>query len=398
MSTNPEEREAEPQPSPHSVPPQQQLQEEANVEEMTGVGAADAAVEEVAFVPPLPQQKEEQQQAEEQQLEVAPQEEQRDEERGMQGIVEVEGNIDTKLRTLLGAHPTPHSRKGGSTTKEGDAESLSTATETRFQMSKTLPPLTALSLLEKGIGSEFRARDASNRSFKMGSYDSSTGNRFYSAGNYAPFRTVNSMTPNEEYMAFRARNGVSSYYKGPIFAVEDLYVMCAECGAPVDPVTRVPAGKLFFHPQCISCKLCGRTDIADAYFRAMGNGAICSECASRGFAWCVPREAAAARGIIPGAVVGKIDEAVRLYDLKRNLQPINHPTLPGAIPPTLVLGRLFVHRGQSTRKYSLIQRQQYYTQNDNNIICLPPEGSRAYSRASSASRHRWKKDEMPKLM
>ncbi|ESS64654.1 hypothetical protein TCDM_07166 [Trypanosoma cruzi Dm28c] len=155
MSTNPEEREAEPQPSPHSVPPQQQLQEEAIVEEMTGVGAADAAVEEVAFVPPPPQQQEEQQQAEEQQLEVALQEEQRDEERGMQGIVEVEGNIDTKLGTLLGAHPTSHSRKGGSTTKEGDAESLSTATETRFQMSKTLPPLTALSLLEKGVGSEF---------------------------------------------------------------------------------------------------------------------------------------------------------------------------------------------------------------------------------------------------
>ncbi|RNF19713.1 uncharacterized protein Tco025E_04028 [Trypanosoma conorhini] len=412
MSNKSEEVE-EPQPAYPQQEPQQQHQqqeEEEGVEETVieeeadrGTGG-DAVVEESVSVPPPQEQQEEQEQLQDASQEHEAQAVQREEVEadehagGPPGIVEVADNNATEEGVTVASHSLPPPLGSGGA-QEADGETQSTGTDRRLQMSSTLPPLAAAPVPEEGVVPPLKAgRGAVGQPPTVGNRGTEVGLKYSSFGNFVPPENVNTMTPTEEYMTFRARNGVSHNYRGPVFVVEDIHVMCAECGAPVDPVTRVPAGKLFFHPQCISCKLCRRIDIADAYFQAASNGAICSECASKGFARWVPREAAAARGIVPGAVVGKIDEAVKLYDLKNKLRPSNHSTVAGAVPPTLVVRSVSDPRSQTSKACALVQRQQYYTQNDNNIICMPPASPKRRSRTSSVSRQQGRKEDMPKLM
>ncbi|ESL11155.1 hypothetical protein TRSC58_01104 [Trypanosoma rangeli SC58] len=314
------------------------------------------------------------------------------------GVVETEDNNATEVSLAVDAQTLPPVHVWSGSAKEADDDTQSAATDQRLQLNNTLPPVASVAVGEKETTYSPKTRGEVNQRSSVGYRGGPAGRRNYSSGNSAPRGSVTSMTPGEEYMMFRERNRVSSNYTGPVFVVEDIHVMCAECGAPVDPVTRVPAGKLFFHPQCISCKLCGRVSIADAYFQATSNGAVCSECASKGLAKWVLREGAAARGIVPGAVIGSLGEAVKLYDLKHKMEPTNHSTLAGAVPPTLVVGGATDRRSQTQKAFSLVQRQQYYTQNDNNIICLPPASPKEGSRASSMSRRQGKRENMPKLM
>ncbi|RHW74033.1 hypothetical protein DPX39_020014700 [Trypanosoma brucei equiperdum] len=188
------------------------------------------------------------------------------------------------------------------------------------------------------------------------------------------------LTPAEEYSVFRARNGVSLNYTGPIHVVEEIHVGCAYCGCPVDAVTRVEAGKLHFHPQCIRCKLCGANSISDAYFQVTNNSVICSECSVRGLSENVAKEEAADDTMFTSNFRHKFERAIRRFDVNSERRPRLNVNAEGIIPPTLTLN-IDHERGSSTnsKRLALIHRQQYYSQNDNNIICLSPPESPSIS-------------------
>ncbi|ORC87213.1 uncharacterized protein TM35_000231840 [Trypanosoma theileri] len=307
---------------------------------------------------------------------------------------------------------TPEDRS--TVTKEGGQGSVA---DYKSQMSETLPPSTSRTtpgpantvdvegvskVADETIVPERKTPSPLRSSSLRHASSTSMKRRIIPSGTLTPLYTANYMTTREEYMAFRTRNGVSPNYTGPVHVVENVYVACAACSAPVDPVTRVPAGRLFFHPQCIRCKLCGKSSLTEAYFPAMYNAAICSECAVRGLGPCVSREAAVARGIIPGAVCGNLATAIRRHDRQRSVQPINQSTLEGVVPPTLSIPPLHNRRNSTHGTMALIRRQQYYTQNDNNILCLPPAASTSdsveRSRSSSTSQKRRSRKSIPKLM
>ncbi|KEG07586.1 hypothetical protein DQ04_09351020 [Trypanosoma grayi] len=341
-----------------------------------------------------------------------------------QGAESTEGDDSTQVGPLRNAGSGPYSRAESVATREGLEENVS-ITERPMQMSTTLPPpktslppsptnatMTPIkergSEPKKGAPPSLMTRRKSSSALNIDPPKlapqsrlpvaqrprSTTQRRAIPTGTLTPLYNANNMTTKEESMAFRLRNGVSPNYMGPVHVVENINVACAQCGAPVDPIARVPAGKLFFHPQCIRCKLCGRNDIVDAYFQVMSDSAICSECAVKGLARCVPREAAAARGIVVGALSGSIDNAIKQHDRRHKLQPINQSTVEGAIPPSLALSPIHNRTNSTSRSMELIQRQQYYTQNDNNVMGMPPPvspSSRGSSRPGTSSQRRRKK-------
>nr|CCC89483.1 unnamed protein product [Trypanosoma congolense IL3000] len=179
------------------------------------------------------------------------------------------------------------------------------------------------------------------------------------------------LTPAEEYNCFRIRNRVSANYKGPIHVVEEIHVSCAYCGCPVDTVTRVQAGGLSYHPQCIACKLCGTNSLTEAYFQITDKSAVCSECGARGLAGQVFCEEAMERGRYARAFRQKINGLIERYDLRDHRRTPHARREDGVIPPTLVLNTNREYgKNSNTRRSQLIQRQLYYSQNDNNIICL----------------------------
>lgn len=103
-----------------------------------------------------------------------------------------------------------------------------------------------------------------------------------------PHYNAHQLTTTEEHALFRRRYGVSPSYHGRVVVEEDNYVTCSGCGGQVDPVERVPAGKLFFHPRCIHCALCGQYHGNVTHpFVQVGDKAICENCSSRGFARCL---------------------------------------------------------------------------------------------------------------
>lgn len=81
--------------------------------------------------------------------------------------------------------------------------------------------------------------------------------------------------------SFRSRNHVAPSYRGPVFAVEDVWVPCALCRTPVDPVQRVPVGAMFFHPQCLRCTVCGAASETRP-FVAVNEQPVCSDCFKSG--------------------------------------------------------------------------------------------------------------------
>lgn len=183
-------------------------------------------------------------------------------------------------------------------------------------------------------------------------------------------------TPGEEYHRFRQHYKVSPSYTGPIYVPENVMVMCSGCGGPLDPVRRVPVGKLFFHIHCVHCFLCGARRVEEPYFQ-VGNQAVCSNCAEKGDARCVPKEEAGRRNITLGALKGNAYNVFDVMDYRKRRADasatLNYATLPNVYPPSLSIGTLHNRRNTTRRTFELLQRQQHYTQNDCNMIfALPP--------------------------
>lgn len=209
------------------------------------------------------------------------------------------------------------------------------------------------------------------------SYGSQHGTRLPRAGVLSS-TTFNAAyaTPGEEYRHFRQQHRIRPSFHGPIYVPEDVMTYCSACGGPVDPVRRVPAGRLFFHMHCIRCFLCGLRSLTDPYFQ-VGYQAVCSRCAEKGDAKCVPKEEAKKRKVVLGAVRGNAYEVFRAMDVaQRQAQSsstLNYSTLPDVYPPSLHVGMLHTRRNTTRRTFELVQRQQHYTQNDCNVLFpLPP--------------------------
>lgn len=186
-----------------------------------------------------------------------------------------------------------------------------------------------------------------------------------------PHLNAHHLTPGEEYAIFRHKNRVAETFKGPVYVAEDVQVACQACGGPLDPITRVPVGKLFFHLHCLKCALCGKDGITEA-FQQVGEHAICMACAAKGYSRCVRKEMAAAS--VPA---NRATSAAR-RSARAELQPfgepctINRPTLPGAMAPSLSISPVHNERNTGLRSFALMQRQQYYTQNDCNLLQSRP--------------------------
>ncbi|KAG5495240.1 hypothetical protein JKF63_02295 [Porcisia hertigi] len=213
----------------------------------------------------------------------------------------------------------------------------------------------------------------------------------------------------EEYADYCCRNGISSNYRGPVYVVEDVCVPCHACGSPVDPVRRVPVGSLFFHEACLHCYLCGRrTGVAGLYLQ-VDRQALCSDCAGRGYEQWVPRQEAVSRGMVYGSIRGNAYAAIDTHDrsaeerqrriwegFKRKCtarvpvkavgvcSTLNKSTIPGALPPSLTISSVHNRRNTSARSFALMERQQYYTQSDTNMLITVPD--RAAPSPTNASR------------
>ncbi|AYU82260.1 LIM domain containing protein [Leishmania donovani] len=220
-------------------------------------------------------------------------------------------------------------------------------------------------------------------------------------GNYSTVYAASGLTVNaqyqtipEEHAEYRQRNKVNLNYRGPLYVVEDVCVPCNACGGPVDPVRRVPVGSLFFHEGCLQCYLCGRrTGVAGLYMQ-VDRQAVCSECAGRGYEHWVPRQEVESRGMVYGATRGDVYAAMDAHDRgaakhrQRRIgslpitagggpSTLNKAIVPGALPPTLSIANVHNRRNTSARSFALMERQQYYTQSDNNVImALPASAAR----------------------
>ncbi|KPI86048.1 hypothetical protein ABL78_4886 [Leptomonas seymouri] len=259
-------------------------------------------------------------------------------------------------------------------------------------------------------------REASIRADQLGSrsaaVDGACASMIIPISLNAQYKTI-----PEEYTEFRAKNRVRSSYRGPVFTVEDVCVACHTCGGPVDPVTRVPVGSLFFHVNCLQCYLCGRREGTAGHYVQVDRQAVCSECAARGYDWWVSRQEALSRGIIFGAIQGDVYDAMDAHDrgerglvrLSRSARSasscavrrkssavpagaagavvdastLNRPTVPGALPPSLNIRPVHNTRNTGRRSFALMERQQYYTQSDNNLLMRVPD---ARPRTGSAAK------------
>ncbi|GET92022.1 hypothetical protein, conserved [Leishmania tarentolae] len=214
-------------------------------------------------------------------------------------------------------------------------------------------------------------------------------------GNYIVYTgsglTVNAQykTIPEEYAEYRHRNKVNANYRGPLYVVEDVYVPCSSCGGPVDPVSRVPVGSLFFHQGCLRCCLCGcRAGITGLYVE-VNRQAVCGECAGRGYMHAVPREKMESRCMAYGAGRGDNSAAADAHDRRTakrqqrrmlrlpltsgdRCSTLNKAIVPGALLPSISTTGVHNHRNTSARSFALMERQQYYTQNDNNMMMMLP--------------------------
>lgn len=183
------------------------------------------------------------------------------------------------------------------------------------------------------------------------------------------------VTPLEEYMRFRRHYKVAPSYRGPIYVAENLMVPCTACLGPVDPISRVPVGKLFFHPGCIRCFLCDYRSLTDPYFQ-VGDQAVCSHCAEKRDARCVPKEEARRRKMVLGALRGNAYDTFRQSDQQKRQASssyiLNTAITPGVSAPTLSVGTLHNRKNTTRRAFQLIRRQQHYTQNDPNTLFIRP--------------------------
>jgi hypothetical protein len=98
------------------------------------------------------------------------------------------------------------------------------------------------------------------------------------------YRPSNSFTKsacgatNDEHQRHLARAQCQPSYTGPVHTVETVYVPCGWCGTPVDPVSRVPVGRMFFHPHCLRCVICGKIGSRTLPFVARQGQPVCAHC------------------------------------------------------------------------------------------------------------------------
>lgn len=90
--------------------------------------------------------------------------------------------------------------------------------------------------------------------------------------------TSRSRSCNPEHAQFLTRNKVDPRYSGPVFTTETIYVPCGYCGTPVDPVSRVPVGRMFFHPHCLRCAICNKVQSRTLPFVARQGQPVCQSC------------------------------------------------------------------------------------------------------------------------
>jgi hypothetical protein len=81
-----------------------------------------------------------------------------------------------------------------------------------------------------------------------------------------------------DHALFLERNRVEPSHHGPVHTVETIYVPCGWCGTPVDPVQRVPVGRMFFHPHCLRCAICGKLCSRTMPFVARQGQPVCMNC------------------------------------------------------------------------------------------------------------------------
>lgn len=166
------------------------------------------------------------------------------------------------------------------------------------------------------------------------------------------------MTTAEEYEFFRRRYHVHPNYRGPVYVPEDVMAPCNSCGGPLDPISRVPVGSVFFHLACLECYICKKKGITEPFI-AVSGVPVCSGCAERGYAKTIRQEIIKSHSAQP-------------LSMKRKGLPstmaLNHAVLAGATAPSLTINPLHNRRNTSRRSFLLMQRQQYYTQSDANHL------------------------------
>jgi hypothetical protein len=181
---------------------------------------------------------------------------------------------------------------------------------------------------------------------------------------------------------FMMRNHVAPTYHGPVFVVEDVWVPCSLCNAPVDPVVRIPVGKQWFHPQCLRCAVCARPSRTDA-FRSVKGQPVCSDCFGRGFDKALhPLSRHSGGGLLAGrGSSSRASSRNGSVTPRRALSPIGSISTPMRISATpsaqhRILSTPFLDsRSITKRQAELLERQRLFTQGDSNILLLAPVSS-----------------------
>lgn len=192
---------------------------------------------------------------------------------------------------------------------------------------------------------------------------------------------------------YLARNKVAPSFKGALFVVEDVWVPCSQCHAPVDPVVRIPVGKLWFHPQCLRCSICSKPSRTQI-FQSVNEQPVCADCLGRGFGRTVPRLPRAVGGsFFPTIRSGQSSPTPALTSTPRKAimdRPSAGPSpssgsgavvpsgSPGVSPQRKIAlgGTPFIdERSVTKRQLGLMSRQQAVFLNDRNIVLHAPSST-----------------------
>lgn len=178
---------------------------------------------------------------------------------------------------------------------------------------------------------------------------------------------------------FLARNHVAPTYKGPVFVVEDVWVPCSHCRAPVDPVVRIPVGKLVFHPQCLRCVVCQRPSRTDM-FHSVGGQPVCHDCGNRGFDRSVKKTLQQQRIALrlQQRSVSRERSAAGSVTPRRALSPASPSGSPSPAPLAIGAPRcnpaspFLDSRAITRRQKELLDRQRAVVEGDRNILFVIP--------------------------
>jgi hypothetical protein len=162
-------------------------------------------------------------------------------------------------------------------------------------------------------------------------------------------------TPTGKAQAqYSRRNRIAPSFHGACFVVEDVWVPCGHCAAPVDPVVRVPVGALYFHPHCLRCTLCGAPHGKHATFASVNGQPLCRECQSHGYKPKKLQHSKYAASSGPAVMAPGVGSPVRM------------PQIEGSP----------ARAGPSPRVQALLDRQAAVARHDENIMLLAPIAER----------------------